>query len=86
MAARRRRRKAIIPVMVGKSCSFTKAGVSDIDYKDLDTLKSYVGETGKITSHFFTGTRNYYQRKLAKAIKRARYMALLPYTDQHKIN
>ena len=66
-----------------KYCRFTAEGVKEIDYKDLATLKSYVTETGKIVPSRITGTRSYYQRQLATAIKRARYLALLPYTDRH---
>ncbi|HIB08663.1 MAG TPA: 30S ribosomal protein S18 [Gemmatimonadetes bacterium] len=64
-------------------CRFTAEGVEEIDYKDLVTLKAYISETGKIVPTRITGTRARYQRQLAKAIKRARYLALLPYTDQH---
>lgn len=66
-----------------KFCRFTAEGVSQIDYKDLDTLKAYITETGKIVPSRITGTRAKYQRQLSTAIKRARYIALLPYTDQH---
>jgi small subunit ribosomal protein S18 len=66
-----------------KFCKFTAEGVSDIDYKDLATLKQYVSETGKIVPSRVTGTKAQYQRKLALAIKRARYLSLLPYTDKH---
>ncbi|EAR23340.1 30S ribosomal protein S18 [Nitrococcus mobilis] len=66
-----------------KYCRFTAEGVREIDYKDLNTLKSYVTETGKIVPSRITGTRAKYQRQLASAIKRARYLALLPYTDRH---
>jgi len=66
-----------------KFCRFTAEGVKEIDYKDLATLKAYVTETGKIVPSRITGTRAPYQRQLATAIKRARYLALLPYTDQH---
>lgn len=66
-----------------KFCRFTAEGVKEIDYKDLATLKQYVTETGKIVPSRITGTRPYYQRQLATAVKRARYLALLPYTDQH---
>jgi small subunit ribosomal protein S18 len=55
-----------------------------IDYKDLDTLKDFIGENGKITPARLTGTRAIYQRQLDTAIKRARFLALMPYTDQHK--
>ncbi|HIW07323.1 MAG TPA: 30S ribosomal protein S18, partial [Candidatus Ignatzschineria merdigallinarum] len=55
----------------------------EIDYKDVNLLKNYVTETGKIVPSRVTGTSARYQRQLATAIKRARYIALLPYTDQH---
>jgi small subunit ribosomal protein S18 len=64
-------------------CRFTAEGVDQIDYKDLATLKNYVTETGKIVPSRITGTKARYQRQLAAAVKRARYLALLPYTDQH---
>jgi small subunit ribosomal protein S18 len=66
-----------------KFCRFTAEGIEQIDYKDLDMLKSYITETGKIVPSRVTGTNARYQRQLALAIKRARYLALLPYTDQH---
>ena len=66
-----------------KYCRFTAEDVTEIDYKDLATLKQYVTETGKIVPSRITGTTSFYQRQLASAIKRARYLALLPYTDQH---
>ena len=66
-----------------KFCRFTAEGVSEIDYKDLDVLKGYITETGKIVHSRITGTKAKYQRQLATAIKRARYVALLPYTDGH---
>ena len=58
-------------------------GVKEIDYKDLNTLKQYITETGKIVPSRITGTKARYQRQLAQAIKRARYLALLPYSDAH---
>ncbi len=67
-----------------KFCRFTAENVTEIDYKDIDTLRNYVSETGKIVPSRITGTRAKYQRQLATAIKRARYLALLPYSDQHK--
>ena len=67
-----------------KFCRFTAEGVKEIDYKDLDTLKAYVSETGKIVPSRITGTKAKYQRQLATAVKRARFLALLPYTDGHK--
>lgn len=67
-----------------KFCRFSAEGVKEIDYKDLDTLKNYITETGKIVPSRITGTSAKYQRQLAVAIKRARYIALLPYTDRHE--
>lgn len=64
-------------------CKFTAEGVKEIDYKDLATLRNYITETGKIVPSRITGTKARYQRQLSTAIKRARYIALLPYTDQH---
>ncbi len=67
-----------------KFCRFTAEGVDQIDYKDIDTLKAYISETGKIVPSRITGTNAKYQRQLATAVKRARHLALIPYTDQHK--
>ena len=67
-----------------KYCRFTAEGIKEIDYKDLQTLKSYITETGKIVPSRITGTKSLYQRQLSKAIKLARYLALLPYTDAHQ--
>jgi small subunit ribosomal protein S18 len=66
-----------------KYCRFTAEGVKQIDYKDLATLKNYVTESGKIVPSRITGTKAKYQRQLATAVKRARYLALLPYSDAH---
>ncbi len=66
-----------------KFCRFTAEGISEIDYKDLSILKQYVGESGKIVPSRITGTKARYQRQLATAVKRARFLALLPYTDNH---
>ncbi|MFT4633833.1 MAG: small subunit ribosomal protein S18 [Cyclobacteriaceae bacterium] len=67
-----------------KFCRFTAEGVTEIDYKDIEVLKQYVSETGKIVPSRITGTKARYQRQLAKAVKRARYLALIPFTDGHK--
>ncbi|MEH6588468.1 MAG: 30S ribosomal protein S18 [Halioglobus sp.] len=67
-----------------KFCKFTAEGVKEIDYKDLETLKAYVSETGKIVPSRITGTKAKYQRQLATAVKRARFLALLSYTDAHQ--
>lgn len=66
-----------------KYCRFTAEGITEIDYKDTNLLKEYIGETGKIVPSRITGTKARYQRQLATAVKRARYLALLPYTDNH---
>jgi len=66
-----------------KYCRFTAEGMKEIDYKDLETLKAYVSETGKIVPSRITGTKARYQRQLSTAVKRARYLALLPYSDAH---
>lgn len=66
-----------------KFCRFTVEGITEIDYKDLGLLKAYVSESGKIVPSRITGTSAKYQRQLASAIKQARYLALLPFTDQH---
>ena len=62
-----------------KFCRFTAEGVTEIDYKDLDTLKQYVSETGKIVPSRITAVSAKKQRELARAIKRARFLGLLPY-------
>ncbi|MAG77150.1 30S ribosomal protein S18 [Thalassotalea euphylliae] len=67
-----------------KFCRFSAEGAAQIDYKDIATLKNYITESGKIVPSRITGTSAKYQRQLATAIKRARYLALLPYTDLHK--
>ncbi len=66
-----------------KFCRVTVAKVEQVDYKDVDTLKDFVQENGKIMPARLTGTRAHYQRQVDTAIKRARYLALLPYTDLH---
>jgi len=55
----------------------------EIDYKNLDLLRQYITETGKIVPSRITGATASQQRQLAAEVKRARYLALLPYTDQH---
>ena len=65
-------------------CKFTAEGIKHIDYKDLETLKGFLTETGKIVPSRITGTKAKYQRQLSTCIKRARFLALIPYTDQHK--
>ena len=62
-----------------KFCRFTAEGVKEIDYKDIAVLKNYITETGKIVPSRITGTKARYQRQLSVAIKRARFLALLPF-------
>lgn len=66
-----------------KFCRFTAEGIESIDFKDIDILKANISETGKILPRRSTGTKNHFQRQLSTAIKRARFLALIPYTDQH---
>ncbi|MBU3847875.1 MAG: 30S ribosomal protein S18, partial [Candidatus Acinetobacter avistercoris] len=58
-----------------KFCRFTAEKVVYIDYKDIDTLKQYITENGKIVPSRITGTKARYQRQLALAIKQARYLS-----------
>ena len=62
-----------------KVCYFTQNHIEHIDFKDVDLLRKYVTDRGKILPRRATGTSAKYQRKLAIAIKRARHMALLPF-------
>ena len=64
-------------------CKFTAEKVTEIDYKDINTLKANVAENGKIVPSRISGTRARFQRQLATAVKRARFLALLPYSDSH---
>jgi small subunit ribosomal protein S18 len=64
-----------------KFCRFSAEGIKQIDYKDINLLKAYITEVGKIVPSRITGTKARYQRQLARAVKKARYLALLPYTD-----
>jgi small subunit ribosomal protein S18 len=66
-----------------KFCKFTAEGITEIDYKDLNTLRQYLTETGKIVPSRITGTKARYQRQLQTAVKRARFLALIPYCDSH---
>lgn len=67
-----------------KFCRFTEENIIEVDYKDIVMLKNYITESGKIVPSRITGTRSKYQRQLSCAIKRARYLSLLPYNDLHK--
>jgi small subunit ribosomal protein S18 len=64
-----------------KFCKFTREGINHIDYKDLATLMGFITESGKIVPSRITGTNAKFQRQLASAIKKARFVALLPYCD-----
>lgn len=66
-----------------KFCRFTVERVEHIDYKDVDVLRDFITDNGKIIPARLTGTKAHYQRQLDTAIKRARFLALLPYTDNH---
>ena len=68
-----------------KFCKFTAEGVTEIDYKDLGTLRQYLSENGKIVPSRITGTKAKYQRQLQAAIKRARFRALIRYTYNHNV-
>ncbi|MFT4256803.1 MAG: 30S ribosomal protein S18 [Pseudoxanthomonas sp.] len=68
-----------------KFCKFTAEGVKEIDYKDINTLRQYLTENGKIVPSRVTGTKSCYQRQLQTAVKRARFLALIPYTDNHDV-
>ena len=68
-----------------KFCRFTAEKAEWVDYKEVDVLKDFVNENGKIIPARITGTTAGFQRQLSVAIKRARFLALLPYTDQHKV-
>lgn len=65
-----------------KVCFFTANGITHIDYKDVDLLRRFISERGKILPRRVTGTSAKYQRKLTVAIKRARQMALLPFVAE----
>ena len=67
-----------------KFCRFSAEKIEEIDYKDVDILKDFIGENGKIMPARITGTKAGYQRQLSTAIKRARFLALMPYTDLHQ--
>lgn len=66
-----------------KFCYFTSNKIEEIDYKDVNLLKKFITESGKIVPSRITGTKARYQRMLAKAIKLSRFLALLPFCDKH---
>ena len=64
-------------------CRFSAEGIKEVDYKDVNLLKDFITENGKLIPARITGTKAIYQRQLNIAVKRARFLALLPYTDKH---
>ncbi len=66
-----------------KFCRFTAEKIPYVDYKDVNILKEFITENGKLIPARITGTKTRYQRQLSTAVKRARFLALLPYTDLH---
>lgn len=66
-----------------KFCRFTAEKIAEVDYKDINILKEFITENGKLIPARITGTKSRYQRQLSVAVKRARFLALLPYTDLH---
>ena len=77
-----KRRKFQVPI--NRFCRFTKAGVKEIDYKDVETLLKNIDDSGKITPSRITGTSAKFQRQLTTRIKRSRFLTLNTYTDKHK--
>ncbi|MDO9243660.1 MAG: 30S ribosomal protein S18 [Rhodocyclaceae bacterium] len=67
-----------------KFCRFSAEKIEQVDYKDVDLLRDFISENGKIMPARITGTKTRFQRQLSTAIKRARFLALLPYTDLHQ--
>jgi len=67
-----------------KFCRFSAEKIEQVDYKDVDLLRDFITENGKIMPARITGTKTRFQRQLSTAIKRACYLALLPYTDLHQ--
>ena len=64
-------------------CRFSAEGIKEVDYKDVGLLKDFITENGKLIPARITGTKSRYQRQLTTAVKRARFLALLPFTDKH---
>ena len=64
-------------------CRFSAEGIKQVDYKDVSLLKDFITENGKIIPARITGTKSRYQRQLTTAVKKARFLALLPFTDKH---
>ena len=64
-------------------CRFSAEGIKQVDYKDVSLLKDFITENGKLIPARITGTKSRYQRQLTTAVKRARFLALLPFPDKH---
>ena len=79
---KKKKRKYLTPI--NSFCRFTRDGIKEIDYKDIDILLKNIDESGKITPSRITGTNAKFQRQLTTAIKRARFLALISYTEKHK--
>ena len=77
-----RRPKRPKKVEAPKSCRFTKEETYEIDYRDIDTLQRHVSGQGKLSSRKRNGVSAFYQRQMAVAVKRARFLALLPFVGE----
>ena len=66
-----------------KFCRFTVDKIPFVDYKDVNILKEFISENGKLIPARISGPRTHFQRQLSTAVKRARFLALMPYTDLH---
>lgn len=66
-----------------KMCYFTANKIKEVDYKDVNLLKKFIMENGKIVPSRITGTKARWQRELTRAVKLARFLALLPYCDRY---
>ncbi len=64
-------------------CRFSAEGIKEVDYKDVSLLKDFINENGRIIPARITGTKARFQRQLSVAVKRARFLALMHYTDLH---
>lgn len=82
MTRKRRTRGRDFRARKRKRCPWTIAGIQSIDYKDIENLKRFITERGKILPRRITGVSASNQRHLARAIKRARHMALLPFVAE----
>jgi len=65
-----------------KGCPFASSNMKSIDYKDIDNIRYFITERGKLLPRRITGVSFYFQKQLKKAIKRARHMALLPFVSE----